>query len=133
MSCLKDGKQHATLHHSVKLPLVLRMSSAISLKGLSVKAIQDCYTRTGLLHTYSVATHVQHCYTHTGLPHTYRIAAHVQDCYTRTALLHTYRIATHVQHCYTRKDCYYNNIYKPIRISPYTVSTNTFKIKRRST
>ena len=43
------------------------------------------------------------------------------------ALLHTYMIATHVQ------DCYYNNIYKPAGICPYTESTNTFKIKHSST
>ena len=38
-----------------------------------MKALQDCYTRTGLLHMYRIATHVQDCYTRTGLLHTYRI------------------------------------------------------------
>ena len=106
------GKEHATLHHSIEWPSVLRRSLATSVKGLSVKAllhtysivthVQGCYTRSALLHTYRIATHVQHCYTRTALLHTYSIATHVQDCYTRTGLLHTYRIATHVQHCYTR-------------------------------
>ena len=72
------GKEHATLHHSIEWPSVLRRSLETSVKELSVKA---------LLHMYRIATHVQHCYTRTGLQHTYSIATQVQHCNTRTVLL----------------------------------------------